>query len=122
MCCCPAAVNAIFCLWFRAGCSQSAVAGALTFFPPTPALYKFQRVTKEGEVLSEHEEDDIEDQDGEDSSGNEYEDESALAEQKATKEKKSPAAQLTERNLQLRKRAWWRLLQQRCHQHYLRIC
>lgn len=105
MCCCPAAVNAIFCLWFRAGCSQSAVAGALTFFPPTPALYKFLRVTKEGEVLSEHEEDDIEDQDGEDSSGNEYEDESALAEQKATKEKKSPAAQLTERNLQLRKRA-----------------
>mmetsp|Transcript_3201 Transcript_3201/g.6107 ORF Transcript_3201/g.6107 Transcript_3201/m.6107 type:complete len:400 (-) Transcript_3201:154-1353(-) len=42
-CCCPAAVNALFCLWCQSGCRQGTVAGALTFFPPDPPLYQFER-------------------------------------------------------------------------------
>jgi len=52
-CCCPPAIAAIFCLWVRNGFSKACVAGALTFFPPDPALYKFVRVSKEGEILED---------------------------------------------------------------------
>lgn len=51
--CCPPTVNALFCLWARSGCSKASVAGALTFFPPDPPLYKFQRYTSDGELLPE---------------------------------------------------------------------
>jgi hypothetical protein len=52
-CCCPPAINALFCLWFQSGCSKGSVAGALTFFPPDPPLYKFERYSAEGELLPE---------------------------------------------------------------------
>lgn len=42
-CCCPPAISALFCLWLQSGCSKGTVAGALTFFPPEPALYQFER-------------------------------------------------------------------------------
>jgi Serine aminopeptidase, S33 len=42
-CCCPQAISALFCLWIQSGCSKGTVAGALTFFPPEPSLYKFER-------------------------------------------------------------------------------
>jgi len=50
-CCCPPAISALFCLWFRSGCRKSTVASTLTFFPPEPALYKYERVTKDGRAL-----------------------------------------------------------------------
>mmetsp|Transcript_22394 Transcript_22394/g.27437 ORF Transcript_22394/g.27437 Transcript_22394/m.27437 type:complete len:407 (-) Transcript_22394:1043-2263(-) len=52
--CCPPTVNALFCLWVRSGCSKASVAGALTFFPPDPALYKFQRYSSNGDPLPDH--------------------------------------------------------------------
>jgi Serine aminopeptidase, S33 len=50
-CCCPPAINALFCLWFQSGCSKGSVAGALTFFPPDPPLYKFERYNTNGEPV-----------------------------------------------------------------------
>lgn len=50
-CCCPPAVTALLCLWVKSGFSKGSVAGALTFFPPEPALYKFQRYTSDGQLL-----------------------------------------------------------------------
>ncbi len=50
--CCPPTVNALFCLWFQSGCSKATVAGALTFFPPDPPLYKFERYSSNGELIS----------------------------------------------------------------------
>ena len=55
LCCCPPAISALFCLWFRSGCRKSTVASTLTFFPPEPALYKFERVTQDGRVLEDGE-------------------------------------------------------------------
>lgn len=55
-CCCPPAISAIFCLWAQSGCSKSSVAGALTFFPPDPALYEFERRDAEGNPLPDHDE------------------------------------------------------------------
>ncbi len=62
-CCCPPAISALFYLWVRSGFSKGSVAGALTFFPPDPPHYKFQRVGKDGKALpddndNEEEEDD----------------------------------------------------------------
>mmetsp|Transcript_7186 Transcript_7186/g.10294 ORF Transcript_7186/g.10294 Transcript_7186/m.10294 type:complete len:408 (+) Transcript_7186:482-1705(+) len=51
--CCPPAIQALFCLWVRSGFSKETVAGALTFFPPEPPLYKFTRISKDGEPLPE---------------------------------------------------------------------
>jgi fermentation-respiration switch protein FrsA (DUF1100 family) len=56
MCCCPAAVNALFCLYCQSGCRQGTVAGALTFFPPDPPLYKLERFSDAGEPLGDNEE------------------------------------------------------------------
>ena len=50
-CCCPPAISAIFCLWVQSGFSKGTVAGALTFFPPDPPLYKFERIGKDGNKL-----------------------------------------------------------------------
>lgn len=55
-CCCPSAISALFCLWVQSGCSKGTVAGALTFFPPEPALYQFERKDRKGRVLGEDEE------------------------------------------------------------------
>lgn len=54
--CCPPAVSALLCLWCQSGCSKGTVAGALTFFPPDPPLYQFQRQTKDGRILAHDEE------------------------------------------------------------------
>lgn len=53
-CCCPPAISALFCLWVQSGCSKGTVAGALTFFPPDPSLYKFER-HHNGKVLGDDE-------------------------------------------------------------------
>jgi Serine aminopeptidase, S33 len=50
-CCCPPAITALFCLWVQSGFSKGTVAGALTFFPPDPPLYKFERVDEDGNTL-----------------------------------------------------------------------
>ena len=41
-CCCPPAITALLCLWVKSRFSKG-VAGELTFFPPSPPFYKFQR-------------------------------------------------------------------------------
>lgn len=53
--CCPPAISALFCLWFRSGCRKSTVASTLTFFPPEPSFYKFERLTRDGRVLEDDE-------------------------------------------------------------------
>ena len=50
-CCCPPAITALFCLWVQSGFSKGTVAGALTFFPPEPSLYKFERVDENGNSI-----------------------------------------------------------------------
>jgi abhydrolase domain-containing protein 17 len=50
--CCPTAISALFCLYVQSGCNKGTVAGALTFFPPEPALYEFERLDKSGTVLA----------------------------------------------------------------------
>jgi Serine aminopeptidase, S33 len=62
-CCCPPAISALFCLWVQSGFSKGTVAGALTFFPPEPALYQFERHSKSGRVLAPDEEVEEEDDD-----------------------------------------------------------
>mmetsp|Transcript_30060 Transcript_30060/g.87906 ORF Transcript_30060/g.87906 Transcript_30060/m.87906 type:complete len:99 (+) Transcript_30060:160-456(+) len=74
-CCCPPAIEALFCLWCKSGFSKSAVAGALTFFPPDPS--KFHRISKDGVQLPEFEDDVIVDSD-DDSSDEDSNDESIL--------------------------------------------
>ena len=73
-CCCPPAISALFYLWVRSGFSKGSVAGALTFFPPDPPLYKFQRVGKNGEILPDVDDDDandrVENNDGEEEKDN----------------------------------------------------
>lgn len=54
-CCCPPAISALFCLWCQSGCSKSSVAGALTFFPPDPPLYEFERRDQDGNPLRDDE-------------------------------------------------------------------
>ncbi|KAL7506754.1 hypothetical protein ACHAXN_003992 [Cyclotella atomus] len=66
-CCCPPAINALFYLWVRSGFSKGTVAGALTFFPPDPPLYTFQRVDKDGRDLPDDDDDAVDD----DNSGDE---------------------------------------------------
>jgi len=61
-CCCPPAINALFCLWIQSGFSKSCVAGALTFFPPDPAFYKFQRLSADGKALKDETDDELTDE------------------------------------------------------------
>jgi len=53
--CCPPAISALFCLWCKSGCRKSTVASTLTFFPPEPSLYKFERIAKDGRTLKDDE-------------------------------------------------------------------
>jgi hypothetical protein len=62
-CCCPPAITALFCLWVQSGFSKGTVAGALTFFPPDPPLYKFERIDENGNTLPDINDDDIDDDD-----------------------------------------------------------
>jgi hypothetical protein len=62
-CCCPPAITALFYLWVRSGFSKGTVAGALTFFPPDPPLYRFQRV-KDGRDLPDEDAADADEENG----------------------------------------------------------
>jgi hypothetical protein len=55
-CCCPPAITALFCLWVQSGFSKGTVAGALTFFPPDPSLYKFERLDENGNLIPDDQE------------------------------------------------------------------
>lgn len=107
-CCCPPAISAIFCLWARSGFSQSSVAGALTFFPPDPPLYKFTR-TLNGKNLPETDEDenDVVNGDQDTPTGNTDDENGNFASNNEANEQQNvhPAQALTERALLLRKRA-----------------
>ena len=118
-CCCPSAISALFCLWVQSGFSKGTVAGALTFFPPDPPLYKFERVDKDGKTLP-----DADDGDGETNNNNNNDggggggeeskqnggsenvtDGNYQAREGQTKEKvRSPAQQFTDQAKVLRKR------------------
>lgn len=132
-CCCPPTVKALFCLWAKSGFSKGSVAGALTFFPPDPALYKFRRIAKDGTLLpdlddnEEEEDDDISYGDDDDHLSYDADEGEPLEESKRTRtgkrpkpdgrntsmevanikeeEELNPAQQLTQRALMLRKRA-----------------
>lgn len=116
-CCCPSAISALFCLWVQSGFSKGTVAGALTFFPPEPPLYQFERLDKEGNPLpdeddddedenKEEEKNDTEQQNGEADEGVEIvTDGNYQAREGQTKEKvRSPAQQFTDQAKVLRKR------------------
>lgn len=133
-CCCPPAIQALFCLWVQSGFSKGSVAGALTFFPPEPPLYKFERHGKDGELLADDEagegENDKDTTEKNETTGteeappvnDEEDDEDELIQptgtspagpleetrssnRKKKKKEKSPAAQLTERAKMLRNRS-----------------
>lgn len=104
-CCCPSAIQALFCLWVQSGFSKGTVAGALTFFPPDPPLYKLERLDKDGNLLPD-EPDDSDDEDDEQDDNNEVvTDGNYQAREGQTKEKvRSPAQQFTDQAKSLRKR------------------
>jgi hypothetical protein len=120
-CCCPPAITALFCLWVQSGFSKGTVAGALTFFPPDPALYKFERRDANGNLIPEDV--NVDEQDAKtkndnnndlalNDNNNELIEENANGEQQykakegeAREKIKSPAQQLTDRAKDLRRRA-----------------
>ena len=112
-CCCPPAITALFCLWVQSGFSKGTVAGALTFFPPEPALYRFERRDENGNLIPDdkeagEEEDDLALADGNNADDREErtKDGSYKASEGQSREKiKSPAQQLTDRAKDLRRRA-----------------
>lgn len=73
-CCCPSAISALFCLWLQSGCSKGTVAGCLTFFPPRPSLYQFERHDRRGRILSADEDVGSDDEEGESDTNNNKED------------------------------------------------
>ncbi|GKZ00989.1 hypothetical protein MPSEU_001050400 [Mayamaea pseudoterrestris] len=79
-CCCPSAISAIFCLWCQSGCRASTVAGALTFFPPEPPLYQFERHDKHGNFLGEREAGTNEDKDDDDNKRTDSDGDSSIGE------------------------------------------
>jgi len=113
----------LFCLYMQSGCSQGSVAAALTFFPPEPALYKFERYDKAGKLLPAAANEDSENNDSHHDEDHQHEEEEVeLVEvvgptgrvepiegrdkkKKKKKGNKSPAQQLTERAAHLRQRA-----------------
>ncbi len=114
-CCCPPAISALFCLWVQSGFSKGTVAGALTFFPPEPPLYKFERLDKDGNVLPDEADSDDENEDNNNNNTNnddeangegvEVTDGNYRAKEGQTKEKvRSPAQQFTDQAKVLRKR------------------
>ena len=116
-CCCPPAITALFCLWVQSGFSKGTVAGALTFFPPDPPLYKFERRDENGNLIPDDKESGEADENGDAAAAKtskkkkNHEDDQLqngnyIPNEGETQEKmKSPAQQLTERAKDLRKRA-----------------
>lgn len=113
-CCCPPAISALFCLWVQSGFSKGTVAGALTFFPPDPPLYRFERLDENGRAIPDDQESgDVDDtkkskkkkQQNEQNQG-QLQDGTYHAREGQSREKaKSPAQQLTDRAKELRKQA-----------------
>ena len=99
-CCCPPAISALFCLWVQSGFSKGTVAGALTFFPPDPPLYQFERIDEEGNVIPDDQESG-ENQNGEqkkkEQQGETKDGSYKPKEGEMREEMKSPAQQLTDR-------------------------
>jgi hypothetical protein len=96
------------------------VAGALTFFPPEPPLYKFERLDENGNLIADDKEaDEKDDKDGDDDDKEDKKTDSNTNthdedlrdgnyipnEGEAQEKMKSPAQQLTDRAKELRKRA-----------------
>jgi len=110
-CCFPPAITALLCLWVRSGFSKASVAGALTFFPPNPAFYKFERYNSNGEKI----EDDEEDEDGEEKEDDieelrlEVEDSSNANSKQHFDDDESKEESLSSRTKKLRKKAKKRL-------------
>lgn len=108
--CCPPAISALFCLWARSGFSKSSVAGALTFFPPSPALYKFERFL-DGEPLPDDDDGEQSDEEGKTSEKDELNQPNGSRGSKKNKrgdsdpENFNPAQELTDRVMELRKQA-----------------
>jgi len=101
-------------LYIRSGCSKSTVAAALTFFPPNPSFYKFERLDQNGEILPNEE--DVDEQDEDDfeelsdldsdlhlntSNGNNRAEEMSSE----LRKEQNPMTKLAEQNKQLQKRA-----------------
>jgi pimeloyl-ACP methyl ester carboxylesterase len=95
LCCCPPAISAILCLFIQSGCSKGTVAGALTFFPPEPSLYEFERRDKEGNQLSSEDTEEVKESNAPDTDTH----------GQTQKKLKSPAQQLTDQAAQRRKRS-----------------
>ncbi len=111
-CCCPPAISALFCLWFRNGCAKASVAGALTFFPPKPSLYHFERLGKDGEKLTSTDVDDEEDdeKDEEQEVSSEIQNQSSRSERgnnisDSSSQSQNPMAALSQRQRELQKSA-----------------
>lgn len=109
MCCCPPAITALFCLWVQSGFSKGTVAGALTFFPPDPPLYKFERLDEDGNLIPDDEESGDNDDEETKPKGDhdkELRDGAYHPTEGESKEQmKSPAQQLTDKAKELRKQA-----------------
>jgi len=111
--CCPPAISALFCLWVQSGFSKGTVAGALTFFPPDPPLYKFERLDEDGQPIPDEEESGGDDKtkksknkttDGQQQE--QVQEGNYRATEGQSREKvKSPAQKLTDRAMELRKQA-----------------
>jgi hypothetical protein len=125
-CCCPPAINALFCLWLQSGCSKGSVAGALTFFPPEPPFYTFERYDADGRLLADDDDDEEQEPSGDGEAATEDVDDiresdeelieivgptghveplEAKRMQRGDDKEKSPAQQLVDRARELRKRA-----------------
>jgi acetyl esterase/lipase len=112
-CCCPPAISALFCLWVQSGFSKGTVAGALTFFPPDPPLYKFERRDKnDNQIPDDKESGEEEDKKTDQSSPTSNQHDGELRdgtyhpnEGESREKMKSPAQQLTDRAKELRKQA-----------------
>lgn len=104
-CCCPPAISALFCLWVQSGFSKGTVAGALTFFPPDPPLYKFERRDANDNLIPDDRESG-EEEDKRPERSTRLEDGAYRPNEGESREKmKSPAQQLTDRAKELRKQA-----------------
>mmetsp|Transcript_81042 Transcript_81042/g.235031 ORF Transcript_81042/g.235031 Transcript_81042/m.235031 type:complete len:385 (+) Transcript_81042:200-1354(+) len=116
-CCCPPAISALFCLWVQSGFSKGTVAGALTFFPPDPPLYKFERLDENDNPIPDDRESGEDDGDkkskkkkkrgeGQEQHQDQLQNGTYHATEGQSREKmRSPAQQLTDRAKELRKQA-----------------
>jgi hypothetical protein len=74
----------------QSGFSKGSVAGALTFFPPEPPLYEFERRGKNGEVLTEDDEEETGDEEKGVNDENETDKENETSKEKETDDTEQP--------------------------------